>query len=46
VRHLNLTPGGPFAGVGFLCVELKKGATSNVEYEGLALSRLGPLVTP
>ena len=46
VRHLNLTPAGPFAGVGFLCVELKKGATSNVEYEGLALSRLGPLVTP
>ncbi len=46
VRHLNLTPGGPFAGVGFLCVELKKGASSNVEYEGLALSRLGPLVSP
>jgi hypothetical protein len=46
VRHLNLTPGGPFAGVGFLCVELKKGGSSNVEYEGLALSRLGPLVTP
>lgn len=46
VRHLNLTPGGPFGGVGFLCVELKKGASSNVEYEGLALSRLGPLVSP
>jgi len=46
VRHLNLTPGGPFAGVGFLCVELKKGGSSNVEYEGLALSRLGPLVAP
>ena len=46
VRHLNLTPGGPFGGVGFLCVELVKGGSWNVEYEGLALSRLGPLVTP
>ena len=46
IRHLNLTPGGPFGGVGFLCVELVKGGSWNVEYEGLALSRLGPLVTP
>ena len=45
VRHCNSSP-GILGGVGFLCVELVKGGSSNVEYEGLALSRLGPLVTP
>ena len=45
VRHLNQSP-GPFGGVGFLCIELKKGGSSNVEYDGLSLCRLGPLVAP
>ena len=45
IRHLNLSP-GPFGGVGFVCVELVKGGSSNVEYDGLSICRLGPLVTP
>ena len=45
VRHLNQAP-GPFGGVGFLAVELVKGGSSNVEFEGLAICRLGPLVMP
>ena len=45
VRHLNLSP-GPFGGVGFVCVELVKGGSSNVEYDGLSICRLGPLVSP
>lgn len=43
-RHLNQV--GFLGGVGFLCVELKKGATSNVEYDGLSICRLGPLESP
>jgi hypothetical protein len=43
VRHCNSSP-GILGGVGFLCVELVKGGSSNVEYEGPALIRLGPLV--
>ena len=45
VRHCNSSP-GILGGVGFLCVELVKGGSSNVEYEGPALCRLGPLETP
>lgn len=45
MRHLIATP-GYLGGMGFLCIECVKGATSNVEYKGPALMRVGPLVSP